>query len=215
MADRALVLLSGGLDSATCLYWAKQRFSDVSAISFNYFGRLGREKHAAAKLADAASLSSLIEVDLPFVKEASDYFQDKHKITSDSLSAYIPARNMMFYSIAAYHAEFLGVKSIIGGHNKHDVEFFKDASKSYMDGMNALFKKGCLLCNDGAYRITLPLAGKTRKEIVRLALRLKAPIELTWSCHRDGPSHCGACYACRQRKEAFRSLGIPDPAFSS
>ena len=215
MADRALVLLSGGLDSATCLYWAKQRFSDVSAISFSYSGRIEREKRAAAKLADAASVSRLIEIELPFVKEASDYFRDKYKLTSDSLSAYIPARNMMFYSIAAYHAEFLGVKSIIGGHNKHDVEFFKDASKRYMDGMNALFKQGCLLCNGKTYKITLPLAGKTRKAIVKLALRLRAPIELTWSCHRDGPSPCGACYACRQRKEAFTSIGISDPAFAS
>jgi 7-cyano-7-deazaguanine synthase len=215
MADRALVLLSGGLDSATCLYWAKQRFSDVSAISFNYFGRIGREKVAAAKLADAASVSRLIEIDLPFVKEASDFFRHRLKTASDSLASYIPARNMMFYSIAAYHAEFLGVKSIIGGHNKHDVEFFKDASKSYMDNMNALFKQGCLLCDGRTYRITLPLAGKTRKEIVKLALRLKAPIEMTWSCHRDGLLHCGSCYACRQRTEAFRSIGIPDPAFSS
>src|SRR5688572_4428615 len=144
MAEKALVLLSGGLDSATCLYWAKQKFSEVSAISFNYFGRLQREKRAAAKLADAAGVSRLIEVDLPFVREASDFLGSKLGTATDSLASYIPARNMMFYSIAAYYAEFLGMKSIVGGHNLHDVEFFKDASKLYMDKLNQLFKEGCL-----------------------------------------------------------------------
>jgi len=74
MKDKALVMLSGGLDSATCLYWAKEKFSDVSAITFNYFGRLLQEKRAAAKLAKSAGAARLILIDLPFVKEASDVY---------------------------------------------------------------------------------------------------------------------------------------------
>ncbi|MGI0038086.1 MAG: 7-cyano-7-deazaguanine synthase [Nitrososphaera sp.] len=214
MPDRALVLLSGGLDSATCLYWAKKRFSEVTAITYNYSGRIEGEKRAAAKLADRAGVSRIIEIDLPFVKEASDFFDGKQEQGgSGPWSSYIPARNMMFYSIAAYHAEFLGVKSIVGGHNMHDVEFFRDASKGYMEKMNALFKEGCLLCNGSMYKIALPLARMRRREIVKLAVRLHVPIELTWSCHNDGRAHCGNCYACRQRVEAFNSLGIRDPAF--
>lgn len=214
MPDKALVLLSGGLDSATCLYWAKKKFSEVTAITYNYFGRIEGEKRAAAKLADSAAVSKIIEIDLPFVKEASDFFEGKQEQGANGpWSSYIPARNMMFYSIAAYHAEFLGVKSIVGGHNMHDIEFFKDASKGYMDKMNALFKEGCLICNGSAYKIALPLARMKRRGIVQLALRLNVPIELTWSCHKDGRAHCGSCYACRQRIEAFSSLGIPDPAF--
>lgn len=223
-ADKALVLLSGGLDSATCLYWAKKRFSDVTAITFNYFGRVEGEKRATSKLADSAGVSRIIEIELPFVKEASDFFRGKPKPPKAKLplpSSYVPARNMMFYSIAAYHAEFLGVKSIVGGHNLHDTELFKDASREYIDGLNALLKKGCLLCNGGvsdgsrgAYSIVLPLAKMRRREIIRLALRLKTPIELTWSCHRDGRTHCGRCYACRQRLEAFGSLGLVDPALA-
>jgi 7-cyano-7-deazaguanine synthase len=214
MPDKALVLLSGGLDSATCLYWAKKRFSEVTAITYNYFGRIESEKRAAAKLADSAGVSKIIEIDLPFVKEASDFFEGKRKQGGNGLwSSYIPARNMMFYSIAAYHAEFLGVNSIVGGHNLHDVEFFRDASKGYMDRMNALFKEGCLLCNGSMYKIALPLSRMKRRGIVQLAIRLNVPIEITWSCHKDGKVHCGNCYACRQRMEAFSSLGIPDPAF--
>ncbi len=214
MAEKALVLLSGGLDSATCLYWAKDRFSKVYAITFNYFGRIERERSAAARLAETAGVAETIEIDLPFVKESSDFFKGKMKQAKGELwSSYVPARNMIFYSIAAHHAEFLGVKWIIGGHNSHDVHFFKDASKSYISKINALFREGCLLCNGRTYKIMLPLAGMRRREIIKLALGLKAPIELTWSCHRNGRSHCGSCYACKQRIEAFSSLGIPDPAF--
>jgi 7-cyano-7-deazaguanine synthase len=215
-SDKALVMLSGGLDSATCLYWAKEKFSDISTITFNYFGRLVQEKRAAARLVKAAGINDLIEIDLPFVKEASDFYgwRFKNLVFDDGWSSsYVPARNMIFYSITAHYAEYLGAKWIIGGHNLHDVKFFKDASKAYIDKLNRLFKEGCLLCDDQAYQILLPLAEMNRKEIIRLAINLKAPIELTWSCHREGSVHCGKCYACRQRLEAFDLLGLKDPAF--
>ena len=215
-SDRALVMLSGGLDSATCLYWAKEKFSDISTITFNYFGRLVQEKSAAAKLVKAAGINDLIEIDLPFVREVSDFHSRRFKNRNSDVewsSSYIPARNMIFYSITAHYAEYLGAKWIIGGHNLHDIKFFKDASKSYIDRLNWLFKEGCLLCDDQAYQILLPLAQMNRKEIIRLAISLKTPIELTWSCHGEGSVHCGNCYACRQRLEAFDALGLHDPAF--
>jgi 7-cyano-7-deazaguanine synthase len=214
-AGKALVLLSGGLDSATCLYWAKNRFSEVSAITFDYHGRIENERLAARQLAKMAGVSRLIEINLPFVKESSDYFAGQKMLRKgDQWASYVPARNMMFYSIAAYHAEFLGLDSIVAGHNSHDVSFFKDASADYIQKINELFRKGCLLCNGKAYRIVLPLARKTRRQVVRLALKLGTPIELTWSCHRNGDEHCGLCYACRQRIDAFRSLGMADPVFT-
>lgn len=215
MDNKALVMLSGGLDSATCLYWAKEKFSNISAITFNYVGRLVQEKRAVAKLAKGAGVAELIQVDLPFVKEASDFYNGRlKKQDSDALwSSYVPARNLIFYSIAAHYAEYLGTRWIIGGHNLHDIKFFKDASKDYIEKLNALFKEGCLLCDGQAYRILLPLSEMSRKEIIRLAMKLKIPIEQTWSCHREGNVHCGRCYACKQRLEAFGSLGLKDPAF--
>jgi 7-cyano-7-deazaguanine synthase len=216
MRDKALVLLSGGLDSATCLYWATRKFSAVYAITFNYHGRLRNEKRAAAKLAKAAGVADLIQVELPFVREVSDFqggkFMTGNGDSTGLWSSYVPARNMMFYSIAAHHAEFLGVRWIVGGHNRHDVSFFKDSSKDYIEKMNFLLKRGCLLCNGRAYKIVLPLAGMRRSEIIKLAMRLDAPLALTWSCHKKGRRHCGRCYACRQRLEAFISLGMSDPA---
>lgn len=210
--EKALVMLSGGLDSATCLYWAKKRY-DVSAITFNYFGRLEREQIAAAALARKAG-ASIVGIDVPFLKEASDFGDGRFGAGSDMLASYVPARNMIFYSIAAHYAEYLGVKWIVGGHNSHDVSFFKDASKSYIEKMNALFREGCLLCDGRTYEVVLPLADKDRAGVIRLAKELDVPIELTWSCHREGPVHCGQCYACRQRLDAFGSLGMKDPAFA-
>jgi 7-cyano-7-deazaguanine synthase len=217
-SDRALVMLSGGLDSATCLYWAKEKYSEVIAITFNYFGRLVQERRASVQLIKTAGINKLIEIDLPFVKEAADssYYSGRLKENPHSYaqeSSYVPARNMIFYSIGAHYAEYLGVKWIIGGHNLHDAKFFKDASKRFIDKINMLFKEGCLLCNDQAYQILLPLSRMNRKEIIRLAIKLKVPIELTWSCHREGTVHCGSCYACRHRLEAFDDLGLKDPVF--
>lgn len=210
--DKALVMFSGGLDSATCLYWAKKRYS-VSAITFNYFGRLDKEKKAAFRIAKKAGID-IIKVDVPFIKEASD-FDGKLKKGGDMRRAsYVPARNMIFYSIAAHYAEYLGARWIVGGHNSHDVSFFKDASKKYIKKMNALFSEGCLLCDGRPYQVALPLADMDRKAVIGLAMELGVPIEMTWSCHRQGGRHCGKCYACTQRLEAFSALGITDPAFA-
>lgn len=217
-SDKAIVMLSGGLDSATCLYWAKEKYSEVIAITFNYLRRLVQEKHASISLVKAAGINKLIEIDVPFLMEVGDsssyYNQRFRNLHSDALwSSYVPARNMIFYSISAHYAEYLDAKWIIGGHNMHDTKFFKDASKVFIDKMNILFKEACLLCNDQAYQILLPLAKMNRKQIIKLATKLKVPIELTWSCHREGNIHCGSCYSCRQRLEAFGDLGLKDPAF--
>jgi 7-cyano-7-deazaguanine synthase len=216
-SDKAIVMLSGGLDSATCLYWAKEKYSEVIAITFNYLRRLVQEKYASINLVKAAGVNKLIEIDVPFLMEAGDstYFNGRSRnLHSDALwSSYVPARNMIFYSISAHYAEYLDAKWIVGGHNLHDTKFFKDASKRFIGKMNILFKEGCLLCNGQAYQILLPLAEMNRKQIIKLAIKLKVPIELTWSCHREGNIPCGSCYSCRQRLEAFSDLGLKDPAF--
>jgi 7-cyano-7-deazaguanine synthase len=209
--EKALVMLSGGLDSATCLYWARERF-DVSAITFNYFGRLENEKRATASLAEAAGVK-VINVDIPFVREAGDA-GDALAGSDLKRAAYVPARNMMFYSIAAHHAEYLGARWIVGGHNMHDASFFKDASRQYIEKLNALFREACLSCEGNPYQIVLPLAEMDRAGVIRLAQKLNVPIELTWSCHAEGDRHCGTCYSCRQRVEAFATMGLVDPAFN-
>lgn len=213
--QKALVLLSGGLDSATCLYWAKQRFSIVYAITFNYHDRSKREREAAIQLAHEARITNLIKLDVPFMKENEKRNRPIRTANSDSRwSAYIPARNLMFYSIALYHAENLNITSIVGGHNRHDGYFFKDATQKYMQKLALLFREGSKMRTMQSLSIILPLCNMHRKNIISLAVKLKVPIELTWSCHNDGRSHCRNCYACIERLESFRSLGIKDPVLS-
>jgi 7-cyano-7-deazaguanine synthase len=211
---KALVLLSGGIDSATCLYWTKKKFSKVFAITFNYYDRIENERKAAADLAKRSGVANLLEIDVPFIKEYSDFYNghDCYEAKDDKrLSSYIPARNLIFYSISAHYAEFLDIKWIIGGHNSHDAKFFKDATKDYIQKINSLLKQGRLIRSNEPCAVVLPLAKMGRRKIINLAVELKVPLELTWSCHLKGESHCRQCYSCLQRIEAFDSLGIKDP----
>src|ERR687886_2181131 len=200
-SKKALVMLSGGIDSSTCLYWAKKKFSDVRAITFNYHGRIENEKKATAQLAKRADVTNLLEIDVPFIKEYSDFYNNR--IVKDDydrrLSSYIPARNMIFYAISAHYAEFLDIKWIIGGHNSHDAKFFKDATKDYIQKINSLLKQGRLIRSNEPCAVVLPLAKMGRRKIINLAVELKVPLELTWSCHLKGESHCRQCYSCLQR----------------
>jgi 7-cyano-7-deazaguanine synthase len=211
---KALVLLSGGIDSATCLYWTKKKFSKVFAITFNYYDRIEKEKKAAADLAKRSGIVNLLEINVPFIKEYSDFYNGRncYEAKDDNrLSSYIPARNLIFYSISAHYAEFLDIKWIIGGHNSHDAKFYKDATKNYIQKINSLLKQGRLIRSNEPCIVVLPLAEMDRRKIINLAIQLRVPLELTWSCHLKGESHCRQCYSCLQRIEAFDSLGIKDP----
>ena len=213
-SKKALVMLSGGIDSATCLYWAKKKFSEVLAITFNYYGRIKNEKKATTQLARRADVTKLLEIDVPFIKEYSDFQSPILKDDCDRrLSSYIPARNMIFYAICAHYAEFLDIKWIIGGHNSHDAEFFRDARKGYIKKINSLLRQGCPIISNNIPTILLPLIDMNRQKVISLALRIDVPLELTWSCHNEGETHCGQCYSCSQRFDAFSSLGIKDPVF--
>jgi 7-cyano-7-deazaguanine synthase len=215
-SKKALVMLSGGIDSSTCLYWAKKKFSEVLVITFNYYGRLKKEKKATVRLARRAAVTDFVEVDLPFVKEYSEFYKGQllQEPSDVRLPSYIPARNMMFYSICAHYAEFLDIRWIIGGHNSQDAEFFKDATKGYIKKINSLLRQGLPVIGENVPRILLPLGNMDRQGVISLALKINVPLELTWSCHNEGEVHCGQCYSCSQRLSAFKSLGLKDPVFS-
>ncbi|MFX1532564.1 MAG: 7-cyano-7-deazaguanine synthase, partial [Promethearchaeota archaeon] len=117
LEKKAIILLSGGIDSATALYWAKKENYNLIAISFNYYLRPEREKKATLKLAAELGIK-LIEVPIEYLKEAIDLRIEGFSIPSalNSPEGFIPVRNLVFYSITAYYAEIFGCKYIIGGH---------------------------------------------------------------------------------------------------
>jgi len=204
---KAILLLSGGIDSATALYWAKKEGYDLIALSFNYFLRPKRENEATLKLTNNLGVK-LIEVPIEFLKEAIDLKIEGFLIPSviHSPEGFIPTRNLVFYSIAAYFAEVYGCKSIIGGHILTDTTQFPDANFNFFKSLEQLINRSKHNRDTTTIEILLPLIKLSKSEVVKLAIDLNVPLELTWSCYSDGDQPCGRCSSCIKRKKVLDKL---------
>lgn len=202
--EKVVVLVSGGLDSAVALWWALKKGWEIHGLSFNFHKRNPREIEASRRLCEEGKVSDHIVVDLPFLKEASDLEPSARERLQRISPAYIPRRNMVFYSIAGYWADVLGASKIVGGHNDEDAMTFPDASSRFILNLNKLLE------SPPGPEILTPLINLRKDQVVKLALELGAPIELTWSCYGERPVHCGRCQACVARKEAFAKAAVPD-----
>lgn len=194
-ATRALVLLSGGLDSAVALWWALREGHDVVPLSFRYRGRPARESRAARSLAERAGLR-ILEVDLPFLEEPA-----AEGCWRDAPRGYVPARNAIFYASAAYHAEILNCGLIVGGHNRDDAARFPDASADFFARFERLLGEG--LWHPGGRappRLAMPLSALSKLQVVALGRELGVPMAIAWSCYEDGEAPCGACPSCIERR---------------
>lgn len=211
--DRAIILLSGGIDSAVTLWWAKSRGWDLRPLTFDYFGRPTKENDAARALTERIGVRPIRHVDLPFLKEVDDLRKDgiDNRILLDSPEGYIPGRNLIFYGLAGYYAELDGVRYIVGGHNGIDPESFPDASPKFFNFLNSVFHLSLWSYDKSPVQILVPLSGKSKEEVVRMGLEMKVPFDLTWSCYWDRAVHCGTCVSCQERRAAFDAVGIPDP----
>lgn len=209
----ALVLLSGGIDSAVCLWWAQQKGWEVLPMTVSYHRRPLAEVRAVRDLLRAAGLRDPLEIPLPFLKEMDDLKKEglANPLLKEAPDPYIPARNMIFYALAGYYAETLGAHFIVGGHNGIDPETFPDSSPDFFSHVNSLYRMGLWSYRSAPVSIRLPLAGKPKEEVVSMGLRLGVPFELTWSCYWDRDDHCGECGSCIERRDAFRSIGREDP----
>ncbi len=213
--EKAIILLSGGIDSAVALYWANNKGYDITPISFNYNFRPENEKKAALKLAESLDLN-LIEINIPFLKESIDLRIEGLPIPSviHAPEGFIPSRNLIFYSIASYYAEAYGCKVIIGGHISTDQQNFLDATPEFFNSLEGLINKGKHSKDMTTIELLFPLAKKTKLDVIKLAKELKIPLEWTWSCYSDGDQPCGTCSSCRKRRETFNNLSYSDPKFS-
>ena len=210
---KALVLLSGGIDSAVCLWWAHRQGWDLLPLTVDYHERPAAELRAIQELMAALSVRDLVRVPLPFLKDVSDLKKEglRNPLLAGAPEAYVPARNMVFYALAGYYAETLGTGCIVGGHNGIDPETFPDSSPDFFAHVNSLYRLGLWSYPQNRVAIKLPLAGKPKEEVVSLGREFGVPFERTWSCYFDGATHCGRCPSCVERREAFRRLGVPDP----
>lgn len=207
---RAIILFSGGLDSAVALYWARAQGWDVFPIEFEYYQRPERERRACRSLREHMGIRNQITAPLHFIREVSDI--PEQELANPSLArapeGYIPLRNLIFYSLAAYHAEILGARYIVGGHNRTDCESFPDAGKAFWERLNQIFRTAIWSHAHVQTEVVLPLIEMDKVEIVRLGSELGVPFELTWSCYHDADRPCGACESCIERAQAFAAAGL-------
>lgn len=217
---RAVVLLSGGLDSATVLHWALARGWRPLALSFDYGQRHRRELAAARALCRRARVS-LRTVGFRLPWKGSSLLDPNAKLPSapkpSSIgraipSTYVPARNTIFLSLGLSYAEAAGARAVMIGANALDYSGYPDCRPDYMKAMGQAFRLGTKAGRRGrGIRIIAPLLKLTKAEIVRLGAGLGVPWGLTWSCYHGGAKPCGRCDSCRLRARGFRQAEIRDP----
>ena len=206
--DSAIALLSGGLDSAVALWWAKKRWNTY-ALTFRY-GKLNlNEVRSAKRLAKRARVTHHFVVNVGFLKQVSEL---RKRLASQGLDlksfplTYVPGRNTIFLGIAAHYAEIYDVAYIVTGHIGRDP--FPDSKPAYIRAMNKALSQAGWLRRKHAIRILTPFVRSTKEDVVRLALKLQVPLELTWSCHRNGSRPCGKCSGCLDRSRALNMFSF-------
>ena len=224
---KATVLLSGGLDSTTCLALAVKKFGreNVAAISIFYGQRHEKELSCAKKIAEhygvnhyefdaaqvmAYSNSALMNTSTKNL-EPTTYGEQVKK--NPRVETYVPFRNGLMLSMAASFTDgiFDGTDAeiFIGVHQDDSaVNAYADCSEDFIRAMNQAVEIGTY----GKIKIVAPFLGKTKADIVKMGLELNAPYKLTWSCYERGEIPCGKCATCRDRAAAFAANGIEDPA---
>ena len=218
----AVVLLSGGLDSATCLLIAREEGFRVLALSFDYGQRHAVEIDRARALAARYGAGTHRVVRLDFPGKGASALTDAsipvpaHGSSADAIPAtYVPARNTLFLAHALAWAEVSGASDIFIGANALDYSGYPDCRPEFLEAFERMANLGTKAAVEGraAFRIRAPLLAMSKAEIVRKAAALGLDFSLTSSCYEPGPSGeaCGVCDSCFLREKGFREAGLPDP----
>ncbi len=215
---KVVVLLSGGLDSATTLAFVISRGMEAIALSFDYGQRHRRELESGRRVADHFGVKrAVFKMDFSFAGNSSLTssldVEDRplEKIGDDIPATYVPARNSVFLSIGSAYAEALGCDSVAIGANALDYSGYPDCRPEYMNAMEKALNLGTRIGVSGNLNIMVPLQYLTKKEIIRLGLSLGVPFGLTRSCYRDNEKACGRCDSCKLRLRGFMEAGSEDP----
>ncbi|MFT8313651.1 MAG: 7-cyano-7-deazaguanine synthase QueC [Clostridium sp.] len=217
---KAVVLLSGGLDSTTALYLAKSQGFEVYAISFNYGQRHKKEIESAKKVAEKADIKEHIIVDTNMNAWGGSALTDSHiqvpegdENRQDIPVTYVPARNMIFLSYAASYAEAVGAQDIFIGVSQVDYSGYVDCRKEFIDAMENAINKGtvCAVEDNKPIKIHAPFMNMTKAEEIKLGMELGVDYSLTWTCYNGYENACGHCDSCLLRLKAFEEAGYEDP----
>ncbi|QYX34114.1 7-cyano-7-deazaguanine synthase QueC [Sphaerospermopsis torques-reginae] len=219
---KAVILLSGGLDSSTVLYQARADGCECYAISFDYQQRHRRELQSAISVAQSVGVvqHQIVNFDLrlwggsALTDEAIALPQARSldEMSQSIPVTYVPARNTIFLSFALGYAETIGAQRVYIGVNALDYSGYPDCRPDYIQAMQEVFRLGTKQGREGQpIDIIAPLINLKKTEIIQIGNQLGVPWELTWSCYAGGDQACGVCDSCRLRLAAFAQLGLQDP----
>ncbi len=224
MTQRAVVLLSGGLDSATAAAIARAEGFELYALSIDYGQRhrfelqaaqrvaesLGVRRHAIERIDLAQFGGSALTAEIEVPKGRSDA-----AISEGIPVTYVPARNTVFLSLALAYAEVLGVADIFLGVNAVDYSGYPDCRREFIDAFERVANLATKTGVEGTlrFRIHTPLIDLTKADIIRQGTQLGVDYSLTNTCYDPSPTGvaCGACDACRLRLKGFAEAGLADP----
>jgi 7-cyano-7-deazaguanine synthase len=220
MKSKAIVLLSGGLDSATSAAQAIADGYELIALSFRYGQRHERELIAAKQISEYLGIQEHFVVDIPLAQWGGSALTDRSMdIPTDGVKldvipvTYVPGRNTVFIAIALSLAEAKGAEAIYLGINAVDYSGYPDCRPEYLAAYQQLATLSSKAGLEGnAPKLVAPLVMDTKVDIVRRALQMGVPVELTWSCYQGDEKPCGLCDSCRIRDRAVIEAGRPDLA---
>jgi len=216
--ELAIVLVSGGLDSAICLAEAVQDY-DVAMLHINYGQRTeARELKAFHDLAAHYGVSRTLVADITYLKEiGGSSLVDENMAVETGLpladagvpSTYVPFRNAHILCVGISWAEVIGAKALFIGAVEEDGSGYPDCRAEFYEKFAAAAMAGT--CEDTEISIITPLINLNKAAIVKRGLELSAPLHLTWSCYTESEAACGKCESCQLRLRGFASAGLADP----
>lgn len=213
---RAIVLLSGGMDSCVCAALAV-RDHDAAALHVSYGQRTEeRERKAFLAICDRLGIRDRLVVRNEALRaiggsaltDQGIAVPESHTIGGDIPVTYVPFRNAHFLAVAVSWAEVLGAEKIYIGAVEQDSSGYPDCRPAYYDAFNRVIAAGT---KEGTIQVVTPLIAMRKAEIVRRGLELGAPLDLTWSCYSREDLACGVCDSCVLRLRAFQDAGAEDP----
>ena len=217
---KAVILLSGGLDSTVCMACAKEAGYELYPISFDYHQRHNIELESAKKVAEFYQVAKHIVIETNMNVIGGSALTDTSidvpdgDIKSDKVPVtYVPARNLIFLSYALSYAEAIGAERILIGVNALDYSGYPDCRPAFIEQFQqvANYATKAAAVDKKEILIETPLLNLSKKEIVELGTKLGAPLHVSHSCYRGGAKACGVCDSCQLRLKGFREAGIVDP----
>jgi len=213
---RAIVLLSGGMDSCVCAALAA-RDHDVAAVHVSYGQRTEeRERQSFLAICRRMNIHDKLAVRNEALREIGGSALTEESIAVPAAESpghgvpvtYVPFRNAHFLAVAVSWAEVMGAEKVYIGAVEPDSSGYPDCRPAYYEAFNAVVKAGT---KEGNIQVVTPLIAMRKAEIIRLGLELGAPFDLTWSCYSREDQACGVCDSCVLRLRAFAEAGVEDP----